>query len=473
MARSFWESRLPLRTGLQRAVRKLFPSHWSFLLGEVALFSFVVLIVTGVYLALFYRASSVPSVYAGSYAPMRGRPLPEAFVSVMTLSLDVPFGLVVRRMHHWAAHLFIASLLLHAARVFFTGAFRRPRELTWWLGLAMFAQALVSGFTGYAIPFDLRGGASIRMALTTLQSIPWVGGWLSVLAFGEEFPGSLILGRLYLVHVLLGPALIALILLGHLYLVVRFTHTDYPGPRRSESLEVGGPAWPDQAARSTTLMLLVGAFVAGLSAFLPVEAIWHYGPFQPYAFYEPLQPDWFLLWIEGAYRLLPPQLNFHLIGANFTGPFYGAVLLPTIVLGGCAIYPYLEQRMSGAIQRDHHILEDFRVTPFRTAFGSAGLSFLVLLSFGAINDRMATAWHMSVSEVNVLWRTVTLGVPPVLFLALYVAGRSIRARRVGARPRRQPFDWLLSLATSGVALVAAILILRDRIRRRIGKNRLG
>src|SRR3954471_20869048 len=218
-APGFFAQRLPLRAFVQKSARKLFPANWSFLLGEITLYAFVGLLLSGIYLALFFSPSTAAVVYHGPDRSFEGRPLPEAFVSVMRLSLEVPFGLVVRRFHHFAAHLFIASMIVHAARVFFTGAFRRPREITWWLGLTMLAVALLNGFTGYAIPFDMRGGAAIRQLLTTLETIPWIGRWLATLTFGAEFPGPFILRRLFIEHVFLGPLLLLALMGAHLYLV--------------------------------------------------------------------------------------------------------------------------------------------------------------------------------------------------------------------------------------------------------------
>jgi len=333
--------------------------------------------------------------------------------------LEVTFGLVVRRFHHFAAHLFIASLVLHAARVFFTGAFRRPREITWWLGLTLLALALLNGFTGYSLPFDMRGGAAVRQLLTTLETIPWVGSWLATLAFGAEFPGPFILRRLYIEHVLVGPALIAVVVAAHLYLVARLTHTQYRGPGRTEEIEVGAPAWPDQAARSATLLFLLFGWIALLSAFFEVESVWAYGPYQSLSYYEPLHPDWFLLWIEGAWRLLPRQLDFHLLGANFTNPFYGAIVFSALVFGGLAVYPFVDARIYGPRWAPHHLLDDWRQRPFRTALGVSGLTLLVLVSVGAVNHRLAEAFQTSIGRINLVWGIVTLAVPLLAFAVVF------------------------------------------------------
>jgi ubiquinol-cytochrome c reductase cytochrome b subunit len=253
------------------------------------------------------------------------------------------------------------------------------------------------------------------MSMTTLESVPWIGGWLATRAFGAPFPGALILGRLYIAHVLVVPALIASFIGAHLLLVVRQTHTDYPGPGRSDRMEVGARLWPDQTARSTALAFMVFGWIALLSAFFPVEALQAYGPFQSTSAYPPLQPDWFLMWIEGAFRLLPRQLDFHLLGANFTNPFYGAVVLPLVVFGACAFYPLLDARIHGQRPRDHHLLERPGERPFRTAFGASGLAFLVLVSLGALDDRMASAFGADVWQADLVWGLLTLALPGFVF----------------------------------------------------------
>jgi ubiquinol-cytochrome c reductase cytochrome b subunit len=394
------DDRLRFREPLRQALGRLFPGPWSFLLGEITLFSFVALVSSGTYLALFYDPG-------------------HAYATVVEISERVPLGLVGRRFHHFSAHLFLGSLVLHAARVYFTGAFRRPRELTWWIGLLLLALALINGFSGYCLPWDMRAGTATRMMVTTLESVPWVGGWLATLAIGAPFPGHLILGRLFIAHVFVIPALLAAFIGLHLFLVVRLTHTDYPGRGRTEDIEVGSPLWPEQTARSTSLAFLVFGWTALLSAFLPVESVSVYGPFQPLSSYAPLQPDWFLMWIEGTYRLLPRQLGFHLLGANFTNPFYGAVLLPLVVFGGCALYPIVDARIYRTAPRDHHILEHPAIRPFRTAFGVGGLVFLVMLSVGGLDDRIASAFRTEVWTVDLVLGILTLLVPPATFVAAF------------------------------------------------------
>lgn len=460
----YLESRLRIREPIARAARKLFPGNWSFLLGEIALFSFVALVLSGIYLTFFYRPSTAIVPYEGSYPLYRGRTLPEAFVSTLHLSLDVPFGLVLRRVHHWSAHLFVASLLLHAARVYFTGAFRRPREITFWTGLLLFVMAIFNGFTGYALPFDMRGGAAIRMLLTTCESLPWVGGWVATFVFGGPFPGPYILSRLYIEHVLLGPAIIAVLIGLHLYLVWSQTHTSYPASSRANSTEEGAPAWPDQAARSGTLMFFVFGWLALLSAFVPVEALWVYGPFQSHASHAPLDPDWFLMWIEGAFRLLPRQLDFQLIGARFSNPFFGTVILSLFVLGTTAIYPILDQRIYKSPRKEIHLLDDYRLHPFRTAFGIAGIFFLVLLSMGAINDRMASGAGTSVSRINIVWGIVTLASPAIVFAIVWTIFHIRRRKLYPKDAIPEPASY--ALGAMGFLARASLRLFRSIVGRR-------
>ena len=183
--------------------RKVFPDHWSFLLGEIALYSFIVLLLSGVFLTIWFKPSMSEVEYQGSYELLRGITMSDAYASTLNLSFDIRGGLLLRQMHHWAAMLFVAAMLTHSLRIFFTGAFRKPREINWLIGVALIGLGLVEGFAGYSLPDDLLSGTGLRFVDGLIRAIPLIGTWAEFFVFGGEFPGELIIPRLYMVHILL------------------------------------------------------------------------------------------------------------------------------------------------------------------------------------------------------------------------------------------------------------------------------
>src|SRR3954466_2638015 len=158
------DDRLIVAGPLRRTLNKVFPDHWSFLLGEIALSSFIILRLSGTYLTFFFDASMREVVYDGSYAPLRGVSMSAAYDSALSLSFDVRGGLFMRQLHHWAALLFVAAIVVHLLRIFFTGAFRRPRETNWFIGVTLLILAILEGFAGYSMPDDLLSGTGLRIA---------------------------------------------------------------------------------------------------------------------------------------------------------------------------------------------------------------------------------------------------------------------------------------------------------------------
>ena len=161
-AATWADERLGLASLAKKNLRKVFPDHWSFMLGEIALWSFVVLLLTGVFLTLWFQPSMAEVTYEGSYDQLRGIHMSQAYASTLDISFDVRGGLLMRQMHHWAAMLFVASMMIHLLRVFFTGAFRKPRELNWVIGCLLLLLGTLEGFTGYSLPDDLLSGTGIR-----------------------------------------------------------------------------------------------------------------------------------------------------------------------------------------------------------------------------------------------------------------------------------------------------------------------
>ncbi|MGP2442746.1 cytochrome bc1 complex cytochrome b subunit [Streptomyces sp. JW3] len=408
----YLDRRLPLASAARAALRKAFPDHWSFLLGELALYSFVVLLLTGVWLTLFFQPSMSEVVYRGSYVPLRGVRMSEAFESTLRISFDVRGGLLIRQIHHWAALVMASSVGVHMLRVFFTGAFRRPREANWLIGLTLFLLTMLEGFAGYSLPDDLLSGTGLRTAQGFVLSVPVVGTYLSMFLFGGEFPGHDIVSRLYPAHILLLPgALLAGVVL-HLILVFHLKHTQWPGPGRTNRNVVGNPMFPQFAVRSAGLLAMVFGLLAVLAAVGQINPVWNYGPYRPDQVSSGAQPDWYLGFVEGAMRLLPgfeTRLWGHTVSWN---PFLPAVVFPLLFFVALYLYPFLERWISGD-RGERHLCDRPRDVPVRTALGVAGIAFYGLLLSAGGQDVLAHTFDVSLNALTWCLRVAVL-VGPVL-----------------------------------------------------------
>ena len=384
----WFDDRVGAATFVRSKLKYVFPEHFSFLFGEIAFYSFMVLVATGIFLALFYSPGEAEVIYDGVYEPLRGVQMTEAYESVVDLSFEVRAGLLMRQTHHWAALLFTAAIVLHMARVFFTGAFRRPRELNWLTGVALWALALVEGFLGYSLLDDLLSGTGVRIGYSVVKSIPFVGEWLATLIWNGEYPGEGFIARIYSLHIFVVPAIIATLIAVHLALVVRQHHTQFPGKGRRETNVVGAKAWPTYAALSVGFALVVTGGLFAMGGLVQINPVWLYGPYDVFAVTSGAQADWYILWVQGALRLMPP---WELDLGPYTVPnvFFPGVLLPGIVFGIIALWPWIEARLTRD-RRAHHLLDRPRDRPVRTAVGAAGLTaFLLLLAIGS--DDVLTA----------------------------------------------------------------------------------
>jgi ubiquinol-cytochrome c reductase cytochrome b subunit len=395
------------------ALDKIFPDNWSFMLGEIALYCFVILVLTGTYLTFFFTPSAKEVVYHGSYAPLHGVHMTEAYRSTVRLSFDVRAGLVFRQMHHWAALVFLGAVLVHLLRVFFTGAFRRPREINWLIGLTLFLLVLFNGFAGYSLPDDLLSGTGLRIAYSIALAVPVIGTWLAFLVFGGEFPADDILSRLFVLHVLLLPAAIATLLGVHLAILWRQKHTQFPGPGRTEDNIVGSRLWPTYAARSIGLFFGVFALLAVLGGVAQINPIWLYGPFKAPAVTTASQPDWYMGWLEGALRLFPPW-RLHAFGFTLSELFWPGVVLPTVTFGVLYLWPFIEARVTGD-RGVHHLLDRPRTRPWRTATGTSVLSFYIVLFVAGSQDIAAQKLGSPIPVVVWSFRVLLLVVPVVVF----------------------------------------------------------
>jgi ubiquinol-cytochrome c reductase cytochrome b subunit len=396
-------------------IRKVFPDHWSFLLGEIALYSFIILLVTGVWLTIWYKPSMAEIDYDGTYQLLRGVTMSESFASTLAISFDIRGGLLVRQMHHWAAALFLAAMLAHSLRVFFTGAFRKPREINWVIGVAMLMMGLIEGFAGYSLPDDLLSGTGLRFVDGLIRAIPLIGTWAEFFVFGGEFPGSLIVSRLYMVHILLLPAIILGLVAAHLALVVYHKHTQFPGPGRNESNVVGYPVFPVYMAKAGGFFFIVFGVITLMGGLMQINPVWTYGPYNPAEVTAGSQPDWYMGFVEGGIRIMPNwewhigsttwSWNIAIPGLGLMGLFFGVM----------AIYPFVEQWVTKD-PSEHHVADRPRNAPTRTAFGVAAMTAYGMLWIGGGNDLVATQFHVSLNAVTYFLRVAVFVAPVLAFL---------------------------------------------------------
>ena len=408
------------------ALNKVFPDHWSFMIGELALYCFIVLVLTGTYLTFFFVPSASQVVYHGPYVPMQGVQMSAAYESALNLSFSVRAGLVMRQIHHWAALLFLASMVVHLARVFFTGAFRRPREINWIVGVTLLILGIVNGFAGYSLLDDQLSGTGLRIAYGIVLSVPVIGTWIASLLFGGEFPGPDIIGRLYVLHILIIPVVIAVMVAIHLAIIVRHKHTQFAGPGRRDDNVVGERMWPTYAAKATGLFFLTASVLSFLGGLFQINPIWVFGPFNPAQVSAASQPDWYMGWLDGALRIMPGW-EIRAFGFEIPNPFFPGALLGGLTFALLYAWPFLEARVTGDTA-EHHLLDRPRQRPIRTALGVATLSFYVILFAGGAADVISSTFHLSVNRVLVTFRFAVFVVPVLAAWATYRLCRELAAR---------------------------------------------
>ncbi|HUA94698.1 MAG TPA: cytochrome b N-terminal domain-containing protein [Acidimicrobiales bacterium] len=424
------------KDGGRTLLDKIFPDHWSFLLGEIALYSFVVLILTGIFLSLYFDASAATVVYHGVYAPLRGVKMSAAYESSVNLSFAVRSGLVIRQMHHWAADVFVGSIAVHMVRIFFTGAFRKPRELNWIVGVTLLTLAIVNGFVGYSLPDDLISGTGLRIAYSIILSIPLVGSYLATLLFGGQFPGDgSIIPRLFLVHILLLPLVILGLIAAHLGLLVRQKHTQFAGPGRTEHNVVGSPMYPSFIAKTTGFLFMVTGVLWAMGGLFQINPIWQFGPYEPFKISYAVQPDWYMGWLDGALRIMP---SWEFAGFGHTIPF--EIFLPAVIFPGLTFmffyaWPFLEQKFTGD-HAEHNILDRPRDRPRRTAIGAGFLAFYFMLFAASSTDVLANFFDISLNIVLWAFRILVIVIPIIVGLLTYrICLDMVGVHDVGKRKR--------------------------------------
>ncbi|MEW2353811.1 cytochrome bc complex cytochrome b subunit [Spirillospora sp. NPDC029432] len=403
----------------RKSIRKAFPDHWSFLLGEIAMYSFVIILLTGVFLTLFFKPSMTEVVYEGSYQHLRGVRMSEAYASTLHISFDVRGGLLMRQIHHWATIVFMAAIVVHLLRNFFTGAFRKPRELNWLIGIVLFMLVMVNGLFGYSLPDDLLSGTGLRILEGVLLGIPVVGTYAQMFLFGGEFPGDLIIPRLYIIHVLLIPGLLlALIPLHAVVLTWMQTHTQFPGKGSTNRTVYGYQFFPVFIGKTTAFFLWVFAATALLATFFQINPIWLFGPYDPGAISAGSQPDWYMGWLEGALRIMPAwEINAfgHTIAMSVVVP---ALVVPGILFTGLAAYPFLERWVTGD-KEIHHLLDRPRDVPARTGIGMGGVVFYGVLWAAGGNDVIAHTFQIPLFWTTWFFRAAIILGPVLAYAVTY------------------------------------------------------
>jgi ubiquinol-cytochrome c reductase cytochrome b subunit len=425
------DQRYRVASGLRKVSHRVFPTHWSFMLGEIALYSFIVLLLSGIYLALFFDPSMQTVKYNGRFDGLRGVSMSKAYESTLRLSFDVRGGLFIRQIHHWASHLFIAAMIVHMLRTFFTGAFRKPREANWVIGVLLLLIGCFAGFTGYSLPDDLLGTTGLRIASALTLSIPVIGTWTHWALFGGEFPGTEIIPRLYLIHVLLLPGILLALIALHLGLVWRQRYTQFPGTtthtssttgkrhavHHTESNIVGVRALPTFAARSAAFGMLTTGVLAIMAGIFQINPIWNYGPYNPVHVSAGAAPDWFFFYLDGMTRIFPPW-DIHIGGYNIPPTFWaGPAFLPLFYLIAAG-YPWLERRITKD-DTHHNLLQRPRDAPVRTALGAMAVSFYAVLALSGSNDQIAFFFRISLDATIWAGRIGLLVVPPIAYYLTY------------------------------------------------------
>ena len=414
-AADFLDERLSISKAIKSNISKVFPDHWSFMLGEVALYSFIILLLSGTYLTLFFKPSMVEVIYNGPYVPLKGVKMSEAFASTLHISFDVRGGLLMRQIHHWAALFFIGAMSIHMFRVFFTGAFRKPRELNWVIGTVLVLLGIVEGFMGYSLPDDLLSGTGLRITQGIIAAVPVVGTYVSFGLFGGEFPGQDVISRFYTLHILLIPGLILALVGAHLMMVWYQKHTQWPGPGRTENNVVGYRLFPVYTAKAGGFFFVVLGLTTLISALVTINPVWMFGPYTPDQISAGSQPDWYMGFLDGAVRVMPNweiSAFGHTLSLNLIIP---AIVLPGIMTTLLGLYPWIEAWATGD-RREHHLLDRPRNAPVRTALGAMSISFYLMLWISGANDIIAQIFHLSINQITVALRVLLFVVPPLIFM---------------------------------------------------------
>jgi len=261
-------------------------ASFAYSMGSIVLFLLLLQALTGVF-QLFY------------YVPTTDH----AYDSLNYLRTQVPFGWLIHNLHYWGANAMVVMLCVHISRVYIWGAYQRPRELTWLLGVGLFFLTLGMTFTGAPLPWDELGYWAMEVGSSIAGTIPGIGLELKHLLRGGGTMSQLTLSRMFVVHVALLPGLLAALVAAHL---VAFRTSGNAGPWREEQRKRTGPFWPDQLIRDMLAVCLVLLVLIGLAAFATPPFT---GPADPIdTTYQP-KPEWNFLFLYQMLKLFPGHLE--------------------------------------------------------------------------------------------------------------------------------------------------------------------
>ncbi|AKK11491.1 cytochrome bc1 complex cytochrome b subunit [Corynebacterium uterequi] len=410
------DSRYTIAGVLRPQLNKVFPTHWSFMLGEIALYSFIILLLTGVYLTLFFDPSITKVIYDGAYLPLNGVEMSRAYETALNLSFEVRGGLFVRQMHHWAALMFMMAMIAHMLRIFFTGAFRRPREANWIIGCTLILLGMVEGFLGYSLPDELLSGTGLRIMSAIIVGMPIIGTWMHWAIFGGDFPSDLMLDRFYILHVLVIPGIILALIAAHLLLVWYQKHTQFPGPGRAENNVVGVRIMPVFATKAIGMGMMTAGVLALMAGLFSINQIWNFGPYNPSHVSAGSQPDVYMLWTDGLARVMPA---WEIYIGNYTIPgVFWVAMVAMVMVGLLMAYPWIEKAATGD-DAHHNLLQRPRDVPARSGLGAMAITFFMLQTISGGNDHIAHFFEISLNAMTWVGRIGSVILPPLAYFITY------------------------------------------------------
>jgi ubiquinol-cytochrome c reductase cytochrome b subunit len=399
----------PARKAVRAAARLTAPpgDRWAAVFGRIAVYSFIVALISGVLLLPFFRPDMTSVVYHGSYRLLDGVPMSRAFQSTLDISFDVHGGLLIRQVHHWSADLFVAAICLRLLRAFFRGRFSGQALPDWLIWVAPLPLGMLAAYTGTILPDDGLSGGSLSVITGVLLSVPVIGTHLVFWIFGGAPPGHHIIGRDYWVHILVLPALAdALLLLSF-----------RPSLR-----------WP-RRVRPDPLLPFTCAVLALLATIAQINPVWLVGPYQPGSISAGSVPDWYMGFLDGPLRIMPAwelSIAGHPLALDVLIP---GLVVPALFFTCLAVYPMADRRIAGG-GPPHGLLPPTPADPAnRTAAGVAGLTFYGLLWAAAANDQIAYHLHLDLYTVTWIFRVLVLVGPALAFLITRVICHALADRR--------------------------------------------